>query len=123
MEFTSGLLKVEPQQLYKVLARRNGKACKTCDGMDERIFQKKDAVVGENFPPFHPNCVCQAVNYDGNRLTAEGLQAEAEQQEVKEYFEELTDEERFVMTALTDHLRKQGDRSLGQLENFLKGDF
>lgn len=36
--------------------------------MDNRVFLKSEAVKGQNYPPFHPNCRCRAVDKDGKPI-------------------------------------------------------
>ena len=33
-------------------------ACKICSGLDGEVFELKDASIGDNMPPIHPNCMC-----------------------------------------------------------------
>lgn len=34
----------------------DGETCDECDELVDKVFAVEDAVIGENFPPIHPNC-------------------------------------------------------------------
>lgn len=40
---------------YQYLATLDKRTCKHCQGMDLKVFDLKDATVGVNYPPLHPN--------------------------------------------------------------------
>ena len=52
--------------------RTNGDNCKECTTLDGKIFPVSDAKLGENIPPFHPNCDCtiEVLNESGNPMFA-----------------------------------------------------
>lgn len=41
---------------YVVIATLDGKTSNVCRELDGKVFERKDAVVGVNFNPLHPNC-------------------------------------------------------------------
>lgn len=41
---------------YEYFATRDKRTSETCVLLDKKIFKVTDAVVGENYPPLHPNC-------------------------------------------------------------------
>lgn len=40
------------------------KVCPICADLDGKVFKVKDAVVGDNMPPMHPNCRCSISAYE-----------------------------------------------------------
>lgn len=40
-----------------------GKVCGECESMEGQVFDIKDAAVGDNVPPLHPNCRCSVGPY------------------------------------------------------------
>lgn len=48
---------------YQVLATLDSRTSKICQDMDGFIGELKNARVGENYPPFHPNCRTTTVPY------------------------------------------------------------
>ncbi|MGI6151799.1 MAG: minor capsid protein [Christensenellales bacterium] len=46
---------------YEVLVQLDERTCKTCGPKDGQQHAVKDAQMGENYPPFHPNCRCTTV--------------------------------------------------------------
>ena len=44
---------------YEILDSQDEKReCDDCKELSGKVFKLSEAVVGENFPPIHPNCVC-----------------------------------------------------------------
>lgn len=41
---------------YRYLATLDRRTSKVCRSLDGKVFKVKDAVVGKNYPPMHPNC-------------------------------------------------------------------
>lgn len=41
---------------YRYKAILDGRTSDVCEGLSDKIYPVKDAVVGENYPPMHPNC-------------------------------------------------------------------
>lgn len=41
---------------YRYLATLDRRTSKICRSLDGKVFKVKDAVVGKNYPPMHPNC-------------------------------------------------------------------
>lgn len=41
---------------YKFLSAHDERTCDVCGELDGKIFYLRDARVGENYPPVHPNC-------------------------------------------------------------------
>lgn len=48
---------------YEILATLDKKTSKVCQSLDGKIFNLKDAKVGANYPPLHPNCRTTTVPY------------------------------------------------------------
>jgi hypothetical protein len=48
---------------YAIRAESDG--CEKCQSMDGKTFPYEQMMVGANYPPFHPNCRCKAVNVMG----------------------------------------------------------
>jgi SPP1 gp7 family putative phage head morphogenesis protein len=46
---------------YEYLSAHDDRTSKPCKGLDGQIFLLKDAKVGVNYPPMHPNCRCTVV--------------------------------------------------------------
>ncbi|WP_294795034.1 minor capsid protein [uncultured Fenollaria sp.] len=51
---------------YMILATLDRKTCEICGDQDNKHYKIKDAKVGVNMPPFHPNCRCTTVVYFGD---------------------------------------------------------
>lgn len=51
---------------YMILATLDRKTCEICGDQDTKHYMIKDAKVGVNMPPFHPNCRCTTVVYFGD---------------------------------------------------------
>ncbi len=64
-DFTSGLNQKTTTQYYQIVAEHGKNTCQLCKEKDGKMFLKKDLVVGKNFPPFHPNCNCYAIDEEG----------------------------------------------------------
>lgn len=56
---------VEEYQLVAVLDKRTSQICRHMDG---KVFKVKDAEVGTDYPPLHPNCRTVAVIHFANSL-------------------------------------------------------
>lgn len=63
--FLSGFHGKSPDAFYRIKIEKNDATCDACKNMDNRYFLKSEAVKGKNFPPFHQNCRCRAVDKDG----------------------------------------------------------
>lgn len=48
---------------YEILATLDKKTSKVCQSLDGKIFNLKDAKVGVNYPPLHPNCRTTTIPY------------------------------------------------------------
>lgn len=51
---------------YMILATLDRRTCQICGDQDTKHYKIKDAKVGVNMPPFHPNCRCTTVVYFGD---------------------------------------------------------
>lgn len=51
---------------YMILATLDRRTCEICGDQDTKHYKIKDAKVGVNMPPFHPNCRCTTVVYFGD---------------------------------------------------------
>ena len=51
---------------YMILATLDRRTCDICGDQDTKHYKIKDAKVGVNMPPFHPNCRCTTVVYFGD---------------------------------------------------------
>lgn len=51
---------------YMILATLDRRTCDICGDQDTKHYMIKDAKVGVNMPPFHPNCRCTTVVYFGD---------------------------------------------------------
>ena len=51
---------------YMILATLDRRTCEICGNQDTKHYKIKDAKVGVNMPPFHPNCRCTTVVYFGD---------------------------------------------------------
>lgn len=45
------------------LATLEAHTCDTCGELDEKVFDRKDAIPGVTAPPMHPNCRCTLIPY------------------------------------------------------------
>ena len=48
---------------YEILSTFDNRTCKDCGKYDGKKVEIKKAIVGDNLPPFHPNCRCTTVPY------------------------------------------------------------
>lgn len=48
-------------EYYEYLAVGDDRTSEECMDLNGKIFRLDDAVVGENFPPIHPNCRCTII--------------------------------------------------------------
>lgn len=46
---------------YEYSAVDDDRTSEECAALDGKIFRLDEAVVGENFPPIHPNCRCTII--------------------------------------------------------------
>lgn len=46
---------------YRFIATEDARTCEICGQLHDKVIAVADAVVGENFPPVHPNCRCRTV--------------------------------------------------------------
>ncbi len=54
---------------YRILATLDSRTSSICQAMDGKVFDIKDAAVGENYPPLHPNCRSTTVpEYDDFKI-------------------------------------------------------
>ena len=87
---------------YEFLATLDFKTSKACQDLDGKVFNLKDAKVGANYPPIHPNCRSVAVPYfeDTSVGMRTAKKADGKTYRVrsdltyKEWFESLTEEEK-----------------------------
>ena len=49
---------------YEYVATLDSRTCEICAALDGKHFKVKDARVGVNYPPMHPNDRCTTVEYD-----------------------------------------------------------
>ncbi|WP_262123396.1 minor capsid protein [Anaerococcus sp. Marseille-Q5996] len=49
---------------YEILATLDTKTSEICQNQDGKHYKLEDAVIGENYPPFHPHCRSTTVKYD-----------------------------------------------------------
>ena len=49
---------------YEYVATLDARTCEVCGALDGKHFKVKDAQVGVNYPPMHPNDRCTTVEYD-----------------------------------------------------------
>ena len=54
--------------IYRIQAENNESTCETCRRLDGQWFITNEVQIGKNFPPFHPNCRCQAQNLAGKQF-------------------------------------------------------
>lgn len=66
--FLSGFWNKDTDKFYRIKIEETDGTCQKCTDLANKIFLKSAAVKGENFPPFHPNCHCVAVDKDGNTV-------------------------------------------------------
>lgn len=50
-------------EYYEFITSHDNRTCGECEDLDGQIFAFKDAVVGVNYPPIHPNCRSNIVGY------------------------------------------------------------
>ena len=48
-------------QKYQYITTIDDRTSPECEALDGKIFRLDEAVVGENFPPIHPNCRCTII--------------------------------------------------------------
>ena len=48
---------------YMIVGTLDRRTCEVCGSQDSKHYKIKDAKVGVNMPPFHPNCRCTTVVY------------------------------------------------------------
>jgi len=66
--FLSGFHGKSPDDFYRIKIEKTDSTCDTCKSMNNRFFLKSEGVKGKNYPPFHPNCRCHAVDKDGKSV-------------------------------------------------------
>lgn len=49
--------------MYEIILSGNENVCEHCMEMARQAFRVDEAVIGENAPPFHPNCGCSVREY------------------------------------------------------------
>lgn len=49
---------------YEILATLDTKTSEICQNQDGKHYKLEDAVIGENYPPFHPHCRSTTVKYN-----------------------------------------------------------
>lgn len=84
---------------YMILATLDRKTCEICGDQDTKHYKIKDAKVGVNMPPFHPNCRCTTVVYFGDEedMSEERMMRDENGKSVKtEYMSYDEWKERFV---------------------------
>ena len=54
---------------YQFTAAMEKNTCPECASLDGRIFLLKNAVVGDNYPPIHPDCRCDTIPEMGQSKT------------------------------------------------------
>lgn len=57
------------EYMYMTLSFKDGKICDACKALDGKHFKRKDAEVGFNLPPMHPNCRCSIAPYEDDNIT------------------------------------------------------
>lgn len=71
---------------YEVLATLDSRTSETCRGLDGKVFDMGDYVVGSTAPPFHPNCRSTTVPYFDDKFTAGEERAAREEGTGKTYY-------------------------------------
>lgn len=54
---------------YKILATLDSKTSSICQEQDSKVYKTSEAVVGVNYPPFHPNCRTTTVSVNKYNVT------------------------------------------------------
>lgn len=68
---------------YEILATLDKKTSKICQDKDGEHYPRDKAVVGENFPPFHPNCRTTTVKYNPDNEDRTRIARDADGKNVK----------------------------------------
>ncbi|MBP3037975.1 minor capsid protein [Bacillaceae bacterium Marseille-Q3522] len=55
---------------YRYEATLETHTCPECASLDQKVFDVKDKVVGQNAPPMHPNCRCTSIPYFDDEFTS-----------------------------------------------------
>lgn len=67
-------LKARGVEQYELVAKLDDVTSKICEAMDGNVYNVAEAVVGVNYPPFHPNCRTRAFGHIGEQQAAEDLE-------------------------------------------------
>ena len=68
---------------YEILATLDRKTSEICQEKDGEHYPRDKAVVGENFPPFHPNCRTTTVKYRSDKAGRTRIARDANGKNVK----------------------------------------
>lgn len=68
---------------YEILATLDRKTSEICQEKDGKHYPRDKAVVGENFPPFHPNCRTTTVKYRSDKAGRTRIARDANGKNVK----------------------------------------
>lgn len=69
---------------YMILATLDRRTCEICGSQDTNHYKIKDAKVGVNMPPFHPNCRCTTtVYFEDDDLPSERMMRDENGKSVK----------------------------------------
>ena len=69
---------------YMILATLDRRTCEICGSQDNNHYEIKDAKIGVNMPPFHPNCRCTTtVYFEDDDLPSERMMRDENGKSVK----------------------------------------
>lgn len=69
---------------YMILATLDRRTCEICGSQDTMHYEIKDAKIGVNMPPFHPNCRCTTtVYFEDDDLPSERMMRDENGKSVK----------------------------------------
>ena len=69
---------------YMILATLDRRTCEICGSQDTMHYEIKDAKIGVNMPPFHPNCRCTTtVYFEDDDLPSERMMRDENSKSVK----------------------------------------
>ena len=72
---------------YMILATLDRRTCEICGSQDTNHYKIKDAKIGINMPPFHPNCRCTTtVYFEDDDLPGERMMRDDKGKSVKTYY-------------------------------------
>lgn len=102
---------------YMILATLDRRTCEICGSQDTNHYKIKDAKIGINMPPFHPNCRCTTtVYFEDDDLPGERMMRDDKGKSVKTDYMNYDEWKKKYVDKVDDNADKVGIKNIRNLK-------